>query len=381
MKVLVCDYEGISAQWIEQFAIKENLEVVGTITPATDKKLLTENSWEYLLIFEGKLRKFFELIVTFFGIDERRVIYAGDKKSWAAHPAAAYAMIDPKKNSTVYRATTLEIARNLNYLMAVTTEDNLNYVATSADEFVLKTMYVDRENHVKLEMKFFHELVKKFYDVDDSEGLFLDLGANIGTTGIYFTKKIAPNLKLLAFEPDPENFKLLRANLILNDAEKNSVAENFGLGEVEDEMTIYRDKNNPGHNGVYSNDTGVKADTIKIIPLDEYFVEKNLSPKDVKYIWIDTEGFEPQVLFGMKNILTENPAPIFMEFNPQYWQKSGYYEKFVALLKKFYEGYVWVPSIENINTITVLPIETLFEFQDSTAPMGVLADIFLIHKL
>jgi len=84
-------------------------------------------------------------------------------------------------------------------------------------------------------MKIFHDLAQKYYQVDDSNGLFLDLGANIGTTGIYFLKKLTPNLKLLAFEPDAENFKMLHANLILNDLYENSIVENFGLGIEESE--------------------------------------------------------------------------------------------------------------------------------------------------
>ena len=68
MKVLVCDYAGISAQWLEQFAIKENLEVVGTITPDTDKKLLAEKSWEYLLVFENGARQFFVTLAQFMNI-------------------------------------------------------------------------------------------------------------------------------------------------------------------------------------------------------------------------------------------------------------------------------------------------------------------------
>ena len=86
MKVLVCDYAGSSAQWLEQFAIKENLEVVGTITPDTDKKLLAEKSWEYLLVFENGARQFFVTLAQFMNIPENRVVYALDWNSWATHP-------------------------------------------------------------------------------------------------------------------------------------------------------------------------------------------------------------------------------------------------------------------------------------------------------
>lgn len=380
MKVLVCDYTGISAQWLENFAIKQNLEIVGTITPDTDKKLLAENSWEYLIVFEQGARQFFAVLAQFMNIPENRVVYALDWNSWATHPAAMYALLDPARGGVAYRISSFNISRQLNYFMSATTADGLHYVATSKDDFVIKPMYLHDKNHAEDEMKFFQKLVKQFYNVDESNGLFLDLGANIGTTGIYFTKILAPNLKLLAFEPDSENFKLLRTNLILNDVE-DVIVENYGLGDVESEMTIYRDKINPGHNGVFSNDSGTEGGKIKIIPLDKYFDDNKISPKDVKYIWIDTEGFEPQVLLGMKNILTENPAPIFMEFNPQFWQKSGYYAKLMELLNKFYEGYIWIHEAIQTKAINVRPIDNLNEFRNSKAGFGALGDIFLIHKL
>lgn len=97
MKVLVCDYTGISAQWLNDFAIKENLEVVGTITPDTDKKLLAENSWEYLLVFENGARQFFALLAQFMNIPANRVVYALDWNSWANHPAAMYTLLDPTR--------------------------------------------------------------------------------------------------------------------------------------------------------------------------------------------------------------------------------------------------------------------------------------------
>ncbi|MBQ7199732.1 MAG: FkbM family methyltransferase, partial [Selenomonadaceae bacterium] len=279
MKVLICDYTGNSAQWIDEFIIKENVEIVGTITPATDKNLLAEkSSWEYLLIFEQGNKKFFMSLAHFMNIPPQRVIFALDWNSWAAHPAAMYTLLNPQGGGQLaYRILHFKTARQFNYFTSCTTADGLHYVATSKDNYVIRPMYLNNKNHAEHEMKLFQLLTKIFYGIDGSEGLFLDLGANIGTTGIYFTKILAPNLKLLAFEPDPENFKLLRANLILNDMEEKTIAENYGLGDVENEMTMYRDIYNPGHNGIFSNDSGVEAETVKIIPLDKYFAEKNIS--------------------------------------------------------------------------------------------------------
>lgn len=257
-----------------------------------------------------------------------------------------------------------QLGRQLNYFTTCTTSEGLNYIATSKDNFVIAPMYTNLKNHAEDEMKFFHELAQKYYQVDDSAGLFLDLGANIGTTGIYFLKKLTPNLKLLAFEPDAENFKMLRANLILNDLYENSIVENFGLGIEESEQKLNKIDYNPGANSIFS-DVFIKnapTETIKIISLDKYFAEKNLAAEDIKYIWIDTEGFEAQVLLGAQNILRKNPAPVFMEFNPHIYKKSGFYEKWMSLLSELYGNYILLPNSKNFSTLEVQPLEKLWEY-------------------
>ncbi len=247
-------------------------------------------------------------------------------------------------------------------------------------------MYQSRQNFAQVHMRLFYQMANSFYQIDNNSGLFLDLGANIGTTGIYFLKKLTPNLKLLAFEPDAENFKMLRLNLILNDLEEKTIAENYGLGIEESEQVMYRAATNPGANTLIEENTlnkrytGLSTATVKIISLDKYFEEKNLNAEDIKYIWIDTEGFEPQVLLGAQNILRKNPAPIFMEFNPQLWQKSGFYEKMMELLSELYESYIWIEEALSTSKAITYPLEKLWEFQNFTADCGELGDIFLIKK-
>ncbi len=381
MKVLICDYVGISEQWLENFTVRKNFEVVGTILPATtqnQRALLAEDSWDYLLIFEQNSRQFFSLLIQFMNIPAERVIFALDELSWMTHPLAVYALINPEGGGQgIYRLASFQITRQAGYFVTCTTYDGLHYVATSNDITIMRNMYVNRRNWAERDIKLFHELTKKFCKVDDNDGLFLDLGANIGTTGIYFIKKLAPKLKLLAFEPDAENFKLLRANLILNELEKISTAENFGLGVEESTQTMYKNIFNLGGNSVLAHQEGAESETIKIISLDKYFAEKNLRAEEVKYIWIDTEGFESQVLLGAKNILRRSAAPIFMECNPHLWQKSGFYEGMMELLLEIYSGCVLMWEVTATQKINLYPIEKIWEFQNATTQLG---DIFLVKK-
>lgn len=97
MKVLICDYLGISAQWLKEISLQGNFEIVGTLTPDSDKNLLAENSWDYLLIFENGARNFFNTMAQFMKIPPKKIIYALDLNSWAEHPAAVYELLNPAR--------------------------------------------------------------------------------------------------------------------------------------------------------------------------------------------------------------------------------------------------------------------------------------------
>ena len=204
----------------------------------------------------------------------------------------------------------------------------------------------------------------------------MDLGANIGTTGIYFCKKIAPNLKLLSFEPELQNFNLHRINLILNDMESVATIVKCGLGNKAEKLTMYKSLQNPGHNNFTEPNDKLPTETVDVIPLDSYLAENKIAAEEVKYIWIDTEGFEPQVLLGAKNLLQENPAPIFMECNLAAWDRLGCFEEMMKLLTEHYAHFILIKGKNQ----TLYPIDALRTLERPNGLLGQIGDIFLIKK-
>ncbi|MBE8953975.1 MAG: FkbM family methyltransferase [Quinella sp. 1Q7] len=381
-KVLIWDYTGISSRWLNQVVDMKDINIVGTIDTLTPEEsaaeiLLSKDAWDWLLIFEQGSRNLFDAAIQLLKLPPDRVIYALDLNSWLQHPKAALVLTNPASPNGAYIYNYLNWAwsRQLNNFVTCTVE-GLSYVATSQDDMIMRSMYTERVNWVANDMQLFHALAQKYYGVDDGAGYFLDLGANIGTTGIYFTKKLAPNLKLLAFEPDAENFKLLSVNLLLNDLGDDKVTiVNSGLGDKFDEMTMYRDLENPGSNRLVQYKADMPHETIKIMPLDSYLAENNIAARDVKYIWIDTEGFEAQVLLGAKNLLTENPAPIFVEFNLGAWRKSGCFDEFFAIIAGKYSHFILL----DYGKETLYPIDALRTLTPPTEGFGRIGgDIFLI---
>ena len=351
MKVLIWDYTGKSAKWCEKY-LEKDVEVTQTVTPAelVPEILLQKDSWDWLLIFENKMRKAFDTTIQTLQLPSEKIIYARDPQSWTHNPKAIYTLLNDNGGSTVRKKFVLSEFKKLTAFTTCTAED-VSYVAPSRDSMRMPYMFVNNINWASSDMKRFYELAHKYYGVDDSSGYFLDLGANIGTTGIYFIKKLTPDLKLLAFEPDPENFKMHHINLILNDIEEKTDLVNCGLGNEISELMLYSNGSNSGANSFIKQGKSKPISTVKVIPLDSYFEENKIPAQEVKYIWIDTEGFEAQVLLGAKNLLRENPAPIFMECNLGAWNKSGLFDDMMSLLEEqihilFYSAGEMPPKIE-----------------------------------
>ena len=385
-KVVLWDYTGESADYAEKF-FKDGVEVIRTLRPDdTDQaEVIMRGDWNFVLIFENGQREIFnEIFKTMreMNFSTDNIVFAKDFDSLASNPAAVYALLKPESCDNIYREWSFFNHRRWHRYVSASAE-GFHYVATSADNFVIHPTYLTSQNHACNELKIFQALAKKYYGVDDSSGYFLELGANIGTAGIYFCKQLAPNLNWIAFEPDVENFKLLRVNTILNDMEDKAILVNFGLGEIFEEQTMYRNLQNPGGNSMFNNwlpNEEFPSATINIIPLDAFFAENNLAIEDVKYIWIDTEGYEAQVLLGAKNLLKKNPAPIFMEFNPMAWNRTGCFERFFDLLKSVgYTHFIWVLEMTTRREEKLYPLEKLWDWQNSGDWIGSLGDIFLIR--
>ena len=375
-KVLIWDYVGISKQWLNQNADKKDIDIVATITPnePVPELLLKRDAWDCLLIFEKNMREFFDVTLLALKLPPEKIIYALDTNSWLQHPKAICNILNDSGGIIRRWHDFINFRKQTDFITC--TAEGLSYVATSKDNLLISRMYATQQNYSANDMKTFQALVKQYYGIDESTGYFLDIGANIGTTCIYFAKKLAPNLKVLAFEPDPENFKMLRINTILNDMDSKTLAVNCGLGDKFDEMTMYRNLSNPGANSIFKYENDMPSENIKIIPLDDYLAEKNIAAQDVKYIWIDTEGFEPQVVLGAKNLLTQNPAPIFMECNLGAWDKSGRFEDMMALLEKNYSHFILVENGKNV----LCPLTALRTMEKSNTVFGRRGDIFLIRK-
>jgi len=133
--------------------------------------------------------------------------------------------------------------------------------------------------------------------------LIIDCGANIGTSCLYF-KKLYPDSKIVAFEPNPEIARILKENLNLNKLDDIEVIDkavwinddgiDLGL-EDADASSIYK-KNNI-----------IKVDSVRL----KNFIERC---EHIDMLKMDIEGAETEVIKDCDDSLKKIDN-IFIEYH------------------------------------------------------------------
>jgi FkbM family methyltransferase len=140
--------------------------------------------------------------------------------------------------------------------------------------------------------------------------VYYDLGACEGRFSIYAALK---GLKVLAFEPNKDNYTVLLKNIELNDLTDKIKVFNVGVGETDKRGILQIGQPWPGgHQKVVKHDS-IRGDlgfdfkeeeVIDIISLDSFIVTNNLPIPDK--IKIDIDGSEIPFLKGSIKLLENN---------------------------------------------------------------------------
>jgi len=150
--------------------------------------------------------------------------------------------------------------------------------------------------------------------------LFIDIGAHHGFYPLLVGTK-HQNARIIAFEPVPENYEILTANLKLNNV--NHV-EAYDLAvSNKDEIKILKVTEASDSCGFYAHPkmATLKFIEVKAIALDSLLKEIPDVPTTIK---IDTEGHELWVLEGMKGTLNKtHNTNLFLGFNPERLRSAG----------------------------------------------------------
>jgi FkbM family methyltransferase len=143
------------------------------------------------------------------------------------------------------------------------------------------------------------ELVKNEVKKGD---VVLDIGANIGYYTLIFAKLVGNEGRVIAFEPDPNNFALLNRNIDIN-GYKNVRLIQEAVPDTTGNIKLYLSEDNKGDHRIYDVGNGRKSIEIEVIRLDDYF--KDYHDK-IDFIKMDIQGAEMGAIRGMTALLQSN---------------------------------------------------------------------------
>jgi FkbM family methyltransferase len=154
-------------------------------------------------------------------------------------------------------------------------------------------------------------------------GLVLEVGANIGTTTVVFAT-VCGAAGVVAFEPSPRNFELLRHNVILNDLEQRVTAQPIAISDSGGHAAFELSPRNSGDNrvrppgyepgGAFDENSRAVID-VELRTIDELVADGTIPIENVALMWIDTQGHEAHVLAGARSV-TDRKIPVVIEYWP-----------------------------------------------------------------
>jgi len=177
-----------------------------------------------------------------------------------------------------------------------------------------RKMFLDEHDSLKLSIYPYAVEMTNFFKDNIKEGdVVLDLGSHIGYFTCLFAQLVGESGKVFSFEPEPNNFKLLKKNNEVN-GYKHVVIEQKAVSNVKSKMKMYI-SNSPKDHRIYDSDDSRESIEIESVKLDEYFKDFN---QKINLVKSNIQGADFAAFQGMKSIIEKSKSNIILalEFNP-----------------------------------------------------------------
>ena len=242
-------------------------------------------------------------------------------------------------------------------------QNGITYIAASEDEYMLGYMYRTGRNYSENLINAFFCLTEKYYGQEKPArgGIFLDIGANLGTTSIYVKKNIDRELHVIGFEPSISNYDLFRVNCILNHVE-DIKAEWLGLSSNNGKRKFLYSIQQSGMSRIVDDSMfGDNIDTIEVKKLDDYLAENKISPYSINYIWIDAEGHEDEIIKGAMGTLQAKKIPLLQECNPGDYLEKNTLNDYCKNLVSIYDYFIDLKTF-SAEEEKPIPISQIYDY-------------------
>jgi FkbM family methyltransferase len=162
--------------------------------------------------------------------------------------------------------------------------------------------------------------------------VFIDVGANFGYYTSLGASIVGEKGRVFAFEPSPVA-NIVIENMIADSNINNVVLIKSAVGDTNGAVDLYMPNTEYLHSpSIMQSDIDFTPIQISVVTLDNFEPFKGID--EIKLIKIDVEGYEPNVLDGMDNLIKEKRVKnIFCEFNSWWLERNSITSK--QLLERF----------------------------------------------
>jgi len=140
----------------------------------------------------------------------------------------------------------------------------------------------------------------------EENDVFLDIGAHVGIHAIRLAQEVS---KVIALEPEPENYSLLYRNIFINNLSGKFIVLPIAISDRDGYAYLCLKTSSGAHT---LEDSVNCRKRVKIITLRIDTLLKVLKVSKVDIVKIDVEGHENKVVNGMERLLNYNPPRILV---------------------------------------------------------------------
>jgi len=172
-----------------------------------------------------------------------------------------------------------------------------------------------------------YKAIFDIFGISKKNGAILDVGGNLGYTAIAFRLALQDsNIDVYSFEPYPPNINFMCKNVSgfnikvipLGLGDFNQTLD-IGFPDYTKNCVISDDRLNSGRVSFFG--LSPKSQTSKILKAKvvngDMYLKSKMILKNILFVKIDVEGYEMEVLKGLKKTLMTNRPLVQMEANPK----------------------------------------------------------------
>ena len=193
------------------------------------------------------------------------------------------------------------------------------------------------------------------------DNVVLDVGAHIGLFSVLAARCMGNSGKVVAFEPTPSTFRLLRHTVRINRLDQVITPVTAAVGHESGEISFYVSDNAADNSNslvAYKTDRKLHAVTVPLTTIDRQVKEQGLSRVD--FIKIDVEGAEYDTLRGARETLLTYKPRVILAIHPDAIEGKG--DSLQAILAELHRlPYTFTNQGEPITDAEFLSNRTLID--------------------